>query len=392
MKRFSLSNILFYIPIILLVIVSIIIPLKHYSTYTYLLKPLFWLIYSIVCYFLLSNKKGRYKYKKEKTKTVIIFTLLYLIIWFLLGLVFGYTANVYSQSFFKILRNFWAFILIIVFKEYVRMKLLESNHSTTNIIFITIIFFISDLSIHTLYVNLLSRELAFKYLAGVIFPLLVKNVLLTYLIFVGGLKCGLSYTLFITAAEIILPIVPNLDWFFQALTSSIISAIIGVMVYREHHDKVLRDTKRIKEESLFIVSCELILVIILALFVAGVFKYQPIAILTYSMEPIFTRGDAVIVEKVKSDHEKEKIKVNDIIQYKLNNYSVVHRVVKIQEDSKGNRIYTTKGDNNSSIDFSKVKDDQIVGVVKAYIPKVGYPSVWLSEFFDEKNKNVDVDT
>lgn len=390
MKKFQLSSTFYYLPIIFLIVLSIIFPIKNYSTYVYWLKPLFWIIYSVICYFLLSNKKGRYKYKTGKVKTIIILTLFYLIIWFSLGLVFGFTTSSYAHSFLKILRNIWAFVLILIFREFVRMKLIENDRSTINIILVTVLFFLSEINISSIISNMETRELAFQYYSGILFPVLVKNVLLTYLCSVGGFKCSLSYVVLITLADILLPILPNLDWFFGALTSSVISAVIGVIVYQEHQKKVIREVSKKQKKNGLFTLIEMTLVVIFSLFVAGVFKYQPIAVLTYSMKPVFTRGDVVIIEKL-NDKEKRDIKVNDVIQYKLNNYVVIHRVIKIEEDREGNILFTTKGDHNKSADDKKVKMGQVIGVAKVYIPKIGYPSVWLNEFLDEQ-KVVEVET
>ena len=43
------------------------------------------------------------------------------------------------------------------------------------------------------------------------------------------------------------------------------------------------------------------------------------------------------------------------------------------------KYFTTKGDNLKSNDPLKVKEEQIIGIIKFTIPKLGYPSVWLYE-------------
>lgn len=390
MKKFKLSSTFYYIPIILMIFVSIIIPIKYYSVYTYAIKPLFWLCYAIACYFLLSKSTGRYKYKTGKAKTIIIWVLFYLIIWFGLGLIFGYTISSYSHSFFKVIRNIWCFVLILFFKEFVRMKLIENDHSTMNIIMVIILFFINDISINSLINNTQIRELAFQYLSGITFPILVDNILLTYLTSTGGYKCALVYSVPLAMATILLPIIPNLDWFFEALVKTIIAVIVGLSVYRDHQKKVVRSINKKEKKSVLVNSIEIAIILILALFVAGIFKYQPVAVLTYSMKPVFTRGDAVIIEKL-NNKEKKKLKVNDVIQYQLGNYVIIHRIIKIEEDRFGNLLFTTKGDHNKTPDDKKVKLDQIMGIARFYIPKFGYPSVWLNEFFNEQ-KDVGVET
>lgn len=85
----------------------------------------------------------------------------------------------------------------------------------------------------------------------------------------------------------------------------------------------------------------------------------------------------VIVEKTTNPMD---VKKGDIVQYKAEDHMITHRVVAIDlaDDSSGRRVFTTKGDNSPSND-PLVYPKQIVGVVKAQIPLVGYPTVWLNE-------------
>ena len=66
---------------------------------------------------------------------------------------------------------------------------------------------------------------------------------------------------------------------------------------------------------------------LLAGFVMGLFKYQPIAVLFCSMSPTFNRGDAVVVNKLTT-REKDELKKGDIIQFVSGTKYVVHRIVE----------------------------------------------------------------
>jgi len=120
-------------------------------------------------------------------------------------------------------------------------------------------------------------------------------------------------------------------------------------------------------------------------FVAGIFKYKPTAILSNSMKPIYSRGDVVVVEKL-SKKELNKLKKYDIIEYILDGTIVAHRIINIEKHSNGTILITTKGDNNNAADTKKVKAEQVIGRVKFSVAKVGYPSVYLNEFFNKERK------
>lgn len=84
----------------------------------------------------------------------------------------------------------------------------------------------------------------------------------------------------------------------------------------------------------------------------------------------------VIVQNVKPID----ISVGDIVQYEAPGKMMTHRVIAINQDVSGNgeRVFVTKGDNSPSED-PLVYPRQIVGVVRGYIPIIGYPTVWLRE-------------
>ena len=77
------------------------------------------------------------------------------------------------------------------------------------------------------------------------------------------------------------------------------------------------------------------------------------------------------------------VKVNDVITYISTwqvNYgmTVTHRVVDTKTLDDGSKCLVTRGDNNTSDDAVCVKKSNVVGVVKAVIPKLGRLQFFLS--------------
>lgn len=108
-----------------------------------------------------------------------------------------------------------------------------------------------------------------------------------------------------------------------------------------------------------------------------------------SMEPVFYRGDIVLVEKTNflglHEFQPEDIKVGDIVVYNSVWYKggpVIHRVVNISEIN-GSTYYMIKGDNNNATDPYWVTPDQIqervltIGDQPLIIPKIGYITIWI---------------
>ena len=89
-------------------------------------------------------------------------------------------------------------------------------------------------------------------------------------------------------------------------------------------------------------------------------------ILTGSMIPTYGVSDLIYVKPASF----ENIKVDDCITYLINSQgtAITHRVVGIDESK---RAFYTKGDNNAASDGRAISYDNVIGVVKFSIPKIG---------------------
>lgn len=107
-----------------------------------------------------------------------------------------------------------------------------------------------------------------------------------------------------------------------------------------------------------------------------------------SMEPVFYRGDIVVVEKADllgiHEFDPSTVEVGDIVVYNAVWYNspVIHRVINITEIN-GTTLYMIKGDNNDVPDPYYVTAEQITDKVVTFgdspvvIPKVGYITIFL---------------
>lgn len=121
-----------------------------------------------------------------------------------------------------------------------------------------------------------------------------------------------------------------------------------------------------------IVSTALVVLMVLcAVFLMGsrVMGYQCFTVISGSMEPKYSVGDLIYVKKV----DASTIQVGDDITFILNEDLVVatHRVVRI--DAENQRLYT-KGLANEIEDSDPVHFNNVIGVPKFAIPKLGYVS------------------
>ena len=114
-----------------------------------------------------------------------------------------------------------------------------------------------------------------------------------------------------------------------------------------------------------------VVVVFCAIFLMGsrLMGFRVFNVISGSMEPTYSVGDLIYVQKVNI----EEIEVGDPITFVMNEDLVVatHRVIEI--DSENQHFYT-KGDANDIEDAAPVHFNNVIGVPKFAIPKLGYVS------------------
>ena len=114
-----------------------------------------------------------------------------------------------------------------------------------------------------------------------------------------------------------------------------------------------------------------VLMVISAVFLMGsrLVGFQCFNIISPSMEPVYKVGDLIYVKEV----DPNTIKEGDVITFLVNEDLVVgtHRVVRV--DAEKQHFYT-KGDANEVEDAEPVHFNNVIGVPKFSIPKLGYVS------------------
>ena len=374
------KNLIIYSLLIIYLVLNVfvVIPLSL-NYYNEIFHPLMWIIICGVAIYLSKDSGLRVKGEKDKTQSLIIALIIYIIVYFLLGLIFGFEKTPYSKDLFSILKNIWSFGGLIFFQEFIREALVKNNKKKKlNFIFMTILFMLINLNYSNIGSHFKDLKELFIYSSTTLIPAILESAIATYLVYIGGAKFSIIYRLFVTIPPFIVPIIPNLDWFASAIVGVTLPLAIYIYMNYVHVNRSERLSKRERRSYNPVVYVPVFAFIaLLAGFVMGLFKYQPIAVLSGSMSPTFNRGDAVVVNKLNTK-EKGELKKGDIIQFESRTKYVVHRIVEVTNDNYGNKQFITKGDHNNTIDEGKVALEDVKGKVSFVIPLIGYPSVWLS--------------
>lgn len=376
------KNLIIYgiLALYLLFNVFVIVPNRsEMNLYNELINPLMWIVICVVAIFLGKDSGLRVRSGVNKTQSLLIVLIIYIILYFLSGLIFGFERTPYSKDILSVLLNLWSFGSIIILQEYVRLQLVKNeNKKMYNLVLTTLVFFVLNLNYSNFLDNFTDFKTIFIYASSVLLPAIAESAVLTYLIYTSGVKSSIIYRLFVTIPPFLIPIVPSFDWFVTAVVGVVLP--LGVYIYINYvnvvkNERLSRGERKRYSPVVYIPVFALIAVF--AAFVMGLFKYQPVAVLSGSMSPTFNRGDAVIINKL-SKQEKNELKKGDIIQFISGTRYVVHRIYKVTNDEYGNKAFITKGDHNNAPDSDMVSLDNVIGKVSFSVPLIGYPSVWLT--------------
>ena len=382
------SIILFVLIIMSIIVLKFIIP-TYFNDYA--------IIANLITLILITAVAFSYKTKVfvrsgvEKAKTVLIIVIIANLLYFLLGIFVGYMSNPYSFNIIILLKNIFLFVGITALEEYIRTKLIRHNNSLIFLVGITILFFVYQFNFYEFIdkINTANNEVMFEYIVETVLPLIGYNILCTYLSNLGGGILNYAYSIPMTLLMYILPIFPNTDWFVHSSFRFILIVVIITYLNYEERARDIRfrreRKKKSKEKNIVSIACLSVFV----LFVAGILPYKPIAIMSNSMNPTFKRGSLVISKKIGNRYSE--IKEGDILEFKSSNGVIVHRVVAVNKSEDGKYTFITKGDANKSTDNVIINENQVIGVAKAHIPYLGYPSVLVAELIFKKDNHINIE-
>lgn len=347
------------------------------SIYARVINPLTWIGLSVFGLFYIGNKTFKKRYHYDVNQTIILLLIIYVIIYYMSGLFLSYVKVPYSYTLLGIIKNLWTYGTVIICEEYLRQLLVHNyNKTKINLILITLIFFLVDIVVVFSTFKFTSIEVIFKFVSYSVFPIMARNCLMTYLVYIGDIKTTLIYRIVTELLIFIIPIIPNINWFMEAIIKIILIYIVFIVInnlYSNKKEKISRHNKK-RRNSIWMISCGIVITLS-AMLISGIARFQMISVASNSMVPVFKRGDSILIDK---SFNPDNIEVNDIIIFKIDNKTVIHRVIKITKQN--NKIYfQTKGDNNSDPDPGLTIEDNVIGIYKFMIPSIGYPSIWFQE-------------
>lgn len=375
MKRTKIETMIIFAILILYYVLSQIYFIKMGSIYTMVINPLFWILLCVALKIYIKKTYAVAKLKKEIIDYTLIAVLGYIIVYLISGLFVSFGKNPNSATLKGLIINFWITGSVILSREYVRYLIVNNTYEKQKKkVGIALIIIMTLLEVKTLNLSDLNFYYVFKKIASEFLPVLSKNILFTYMAYCKNYIAAICYDLLIYLVLWLSPILPNMTWFMIAIidiaTPIILLLYIRYIKQKKDYFKSKEGVRDTEPKSVII----LVIIVILAIwFALGVFPIKPIAIATGSMSPQINIGDVAIIKKCGPND----VEVGDIIEYKMPDFTVVHRIVEIKQEN-GRYYFATKGDSNDSRDKNLVTEDQLIGKCLFKIRYLGYPAIWIT--------------
>ena len=382
MSKRSIKNISLLLIFVIYILAYKLIIFNNYMEYAEIASASFMVVLLALSIKLLGFRKDKNTpLSKNILKVVAIYLVITFIVMYGLGFGIGFLKNAYSLSTLTLLDNIFAPIIIIILVELFRYVFIWANKDKKRyIVFLTIVLILFELVLSIGRVDFTLKEL-FNLTATIILPVIIKNIVLSYLCYHVGYKVPLLYRLIMDVYIFVVPVIPNLGDYLNSMILVSLPALIYITAYGfidERENKV----KPIITSKLFSVwdIPVAIFFIVMIVLISGLFPHYMIGVGSDSMSPKINKGDAVILKKV---NKKTNLKKGNIIAYNKDGKIIIHRIAEINTDKKGNEVYITKGDANGGNDPKPVKRKRVDGVVKVKVPFIAYPTIWLSEFLNK---------
>lgn len=374
MKKDKFKTYILELSLMFILIFALFVP----NIFTKINLAIFLTIFSVITVFLLKKKNILSIHNKEVTIMMVIFAIIYLVAFYLMGIYYGYSRLAITFNVKTLLKYIIPISVIIISSEIIRTIFLSQKKvkfgkfiTTVSMVLIDIILYINIYKINS------SDDLMIS-IGFITFASISCTLLYNYISYRYGITGIILYRLITTLYSYIIPITPNVYILFRSILRMIYPYIIYLVIDYTFKKRNIAMEYMNRKKKIVSFGVTLVLIITIAALISCQFKYGILVIGSGSMSGTIDKGDAIIYESYK----KQSIKPGDIIVFNKNDIVFVHRVIELKNNSiEGLKIYT-KGDALSEADSGYITKNDLIGIVKLKIKYIGYPSLWLRSAFE----------
>ena len=286
-------------------------------------------------------------------------------------------ASPYDHSLFGLTVGLSGYCLSLAFREYVRTygtgvlcRHGRRSRIRTSLLMglLTIFLALTEIPFQRLKLVQDGKSMFFLVVQQVL-PALAESGVLSCLVFWGGWKTGLIWSLVPAVFLRVFPFLTQLPWLAEAALDLAYPAVFGVWVRENLETEQSRAASGRMETVRSFAS--LAAAVTCCWFCVGVFPVYPSVVLTGSMEPGIYPGDVVLIRRITKEQELYELKETDVINFSREDYTITHRICGVLRDEAGNVSFCTRGDNNPSEDAQAVQPNDVNGIVVGVVPKAG---------------------
>lgn len=333
------------------------------------------LMSAATCFLLKKRKVESIHYRKVIT-LLIIFSIIYLIAFYLMGMYFGFYRATITFSTQTLMKYIVPTAIIIITSEIIRSVLLAQNTKFTKAITLAITVLI-DLIIYVDIYSMNTFDQVVEVIGFSFFASVACNLLYNYIAARYGVIGNIVYRLITVLYVYIIPYTPNVYIFFRSILRMVYPYIIYQVL---EYTFAVNNTIEAAEDKRNNVISKVVLgfiTLVLAMLISCQFKFGLLVIGSGSMTGTINKGDAVFYERFDGD---EDIEVGEVVIFKQEDRKIVHRIVD-KKTVNGEIRYITKGDANGQNDDGYITNEDVLGVSKFRILYIGYPSIWIRDMY-----------
>lgn len=321
--------------------------------------------------FLIKKRSIPSMYARQVLGLMGVVALVCVMAYYLMGAFFGFYQSLTPLSFSSVWKNILPILVAVLATEQLRLVLLAQESRVASVLMYAC-GVLSEVALVAGFSTVYHFNSFMDAVGQVLLPALLAHGLYHYLAVRYGMWSVAVYRLVMLLYPYVIPYVPAvpdaLTAFLKILMPIAIYAFIGIL----YEKKQKRALQRSGKWQYAVTAIALVLGLCLIMLVSGHFRYGVLVIATGSMQGELNKGDAAFYER----YEDQTVQKGQIIVFEKNDVKVVHRVVDVQHIN-GVTQYITKGDNNNVEDDGYITNADIIGLVGAKLPYVGYPTIWL---------------
>ncbi|MBR3117014.1 MAG: hypothetical protein IKF36_03970 [Bacilli bacterium] len=370
MNSIENKNRLFIISFISFIILYFSVVFTFFQGYSSIISAIFILTIALISYIIYDFKIFEFSTLNKKIiKLVAVGLLIYFSVIYLLGIFTGYGRDVFSSDFFSILKNSIMPFISVLCLEFFRYNYVSNNKDNkSTIYFMTFLIIIFDLILNIYRFDITAKNI-FIYITVTMLPIVIKNIMLTYLTKKVGYYPCIVYVIPLCLYTYICTYKPMLGNYLTSICNIVLPSLIFIYSYR-YINNFDKDKKNISIVRLVIDIVLIIFFTIVIGLISGFFKYYLIGVEKSTISGI-NKGDAIMINQKVS---YEDYHIDDIVAYKENNKIVIEKITKVENG----KIYVTKEiDQDKKETYKEISKESVLGkYVDFRIGKIAYPTIW----------------